>query len=89
MTNDETTDALAWLEALYAYVPTPEEKAAEEARAAASKAAMGATMKRVDAVLSAKSPNACPKCNGSGYVGYRRAGGICFRCDGTGFKIAR
>lgn len=29
--------------------------------------------------------NACPKCNGSGRVGYRRANGICFRCGGAGF----
>jgi hypothetical protein len=28
--------------------------------------------------------NTCHKCHGSGNVGYRRAGGVCFRCNGTG-----
>lgn len=29
-------------------------------------------------------PNACPKCFGSGKLGYRRANGVCFRCNGLG-----
>jgi hypothetical protein len=28
--------------------------------------------------------NACPKCRGTGFVGYRRDGGICYRCGGAG-----
>jgi hypothetical protein len=30
----------------------------------------------------------CKKCCGSGNVGYRRAGGVCFRCGGDGFNSA-
>lgn len=28
----------------------------------------------------------CRKCGGSGNVGYRRAGGVCFKCDGSGIN---
>jgi DnaJ-class molecular chaperone len=31
------------------------------------------------------APNSCPKCHGTGNVGYRRANGVCFRCNGFGF----
>lgn len=30
----------------------------------------------------------CRKCGGSGNVGYRRAGGVCFRCGGDGVNLA-
>jgi RecJ-like exonuclease len=29
--------------------------------------------------------NSCPRCNGSGKVPFRNAGGICFQCQGSGF----
>ena len=37
----------------------------------------------MNTILHSK-PNACPKCNGTGRLGYRRASGVCFRCSGAG-----
>lgn len=31
----------------------------------------------------------CIKCSGTGNVGYRRAGGVCFKCGGDGVNAAR
>ena len=37
----------------------------------------------MNTILHSK-PNACPKCNGTGRLGYRRSNGVCFRCNGAG-----
>jgi DnaJ-class molecular chaperone len=31
-----------------------------------------------------KLANSCPRCSGSGKLGFRRANGVCFRCMGSG-----
>lgn len=36
-------------------------------------------------ITMTSASNSCPKCNGSGKVGYHRANGVCFRCNGFGF----
>ena len=37
-----------------------------------------------------KSPNnSCPRCGGSGKLPFRRAGGVCFQCEGTGLAHPR
>lgn len=31
----------------------------------------------------------CSKCSGSGNVGYNRDGGICYKCEGFGYKFIK
>ncbi|CAB4162742.1 hypothetical protein UFOVP783_109 [uncultured Caudovirales phage] len=33
--------------------------------------------------------NSCPRCGGSGKLPFRRAGGVCFQCEGTGLTHPR
>lgn len=80
-------DGFAWLEALYSApdLRTPEELAKQAADNEAEKIRRKIALENLDAIMAGKSPNACPRCNGSGYVDYRNAGGICFKCNGVGF----
>lgn len=52
-----------------------------KAQAEAQKAALAAAEA---AAQHTKNANTCPRCSGSGKLGFRRANGICFRCMGSG-----
>lgn len=86
---NETSDGNeSWLMEYFKDVKfyTPEEKA-EHKRVAdeVAKTMMGDEACRQQCNEILKPQNVCPRCMGSGYVDYRNAGGICFKCNGVGF----